>query len=65
MRILALHDIHGNPDALAAVIADWRTHNADLVVVGGDAGDRASLRAGQSPGRRASVTAALSALPPA
>jgi Calcineurin-like phosphoesterase len=37
MRILALYDIRGNPDALAAVLADRRTQNADLVLVGGDA----------------------------
>jgi predicted phosphodiesterase len=37
MRILALYDIHGNPDALAAVLADERAQGADAVVVGGDA----------------------------
>lgn len=37
MRILALYDIHGNPDALAAVLADPRAQDADVVVVGGDA----------------------------
>lgn len=37
MRILALYDIHGNPDALAAVLSDPRAQDADLVVVGGDA----------------------------
>jgi predicted phosphodiesterase len=37
MRILALYDIHGNPDALAAVLADQRAQGADAVVVGGDA----------------------------
>ncbi|HEY2320212.1 MAG TPA: metallophosphoesterase family protein, partial [Solirubrobacteraceae bacterium] len=37
MRILALYDIHGNPDALEAVLADPRAAGADGVVVGGDA----------------------------
>jgi predicted phosphodiesterase len=37
VRILALYDIHGNPDALAAVLADPRAANPDAVVVGGDA----------------------------
>jgi predicted phosphodiesterase len=32
-----LYDIHGNPDALAAVLADARAQNADLIVIGGDA----------------------------
>ncbi|MFZ1994993.1 MAG: metallophosphoesterase, partial [Solirubrobacteraceae bacterium] len=36
MRILALYDIHGNPDALEAVLADARAANPDAVVVGGD-----------------------------
>lgn len=27
MRILALYDIHGNPDALAAVLADPRAQD--------------------------------------
>ena len=36
MRILALYDIHGNPDALDAVLADPRAANPDAVVVGGD-----------------------------
>jgi predicted phosphodiesterase len=34
---LALYDIHGNPDALEAVLADPRAAGPDLVVVGGDA----------------------------
>jgi predicted phosphodiesterase len=34
--ILALYDIHGNIDALAAVLADPRATGADAVVVGGD-----------------------------
>jgi predicted phosphodiesterase len=37
VRILALYDIHGNPDALDAVLADPRAANPDAVVVGGDA----------------------------
>jgi len=36
MRILALYDIHGNLDALEAVLADPRVHDADAIVVGGD-----------------------------
>ena len=36
MRILALYDIHGNPDALDAVLADPRAADPDAVVVGGD-----------------------------
>ncbi len=36
MRILALYDIHGNPDALEAVLTDPRAANPDAVVVGGD-----------------------------
>ncbi len=36
MRILALYDIHGNPDALDAVLADPRAAAPDAVVVGGD-----------------------------
>jgi predicted phosphodiesterase len=37
VRILALYDIHGNPDALDAVLADPRAANPDAVIVGGDA----------------------------
>jgi predicted phosphodiesterase len=37
MRILALYDIHGNIDALDAVLADPRAAGADAAVVGGDA----------------------------
>ena len=37
MRILALYDIHGNVDALDAVLADPRAAAPDAVVVGGDA----------------------------
>jgi predicted phosphodiesterase len=37
MRILALYDIHGNVDALNAVLADPRAAGPDAVVVGGDA----------------------------
>src|SRR6478735_4810612 len=37
MRILALYDIHGNVEALDAVLADARAADPDAVVVGGDA----------------------------
>lgn len=37
MKILALYDIHGNVDALEAVLADPRAADPDAVVVGGDA----------------------------
>jgi predicted phosphodiesterase len=36
MRILALYDIHGNIDALNAVLADPRAQDRDAVVIGGD-----------------------------
>jgi putative phosphoesterase len=36
MRILALYDIHGNVEALDAVLADPRAAEPDVVVVGGD-----------------------------
>jgi predicted phosphodiesterase len=36
VNVLALYDIHGNIDALEAVLADPRTAKADVVVVGGD-----------------------------
>jgi putative phosphoesterase len=36
VKVLALYDIHGNPDALDAVLADPRAAGADVVVVGGD-----------------------------
>jgi predicted phosphodiesterase len=36
VRILGLYDIHGNPDALDAVLADPRAAHPDAVVVGGD-----------------------------
>jgi putative phosphoesterase len=36
MKILALYDIHGNPDALEAVLGDPRAEGADVIVVGGD-----------------------------
>lgn len=36
MRILALYDIHGNPDALDAVLTDPRAAHPDAVVIGGD-----------------------------
>lgn len=37
VNVLALYDIHGNIDALDAVLADPRTADPDVVVVGGDA----------------------------
>ena len=37
MRVLALYDIHGNVDALDAVLADPRAAEPDVVLVGGDA----------------------------
>jgi predicted phosphodiesterase len=37
VRILALYDIHGNVDALDAVLADPRAAHPDVVLVGGDA----------------------------
>jgi predicted phosphodiesterase len=37
VKILALYDIHGNPDALEAVLTDPRATDPDVVVVGGDA----------------------------
>ncbi|HEY1480750.1 MAG TPA: metallophosphoesterase family protein [Gaiellales bacterium] len=37
MKVMALYDIHGNVDALDAVLADPRGASADLIVVGGDA----------------------------
>ena len=36
MNVLALYDIHGNRDALEAVVADPRARDADAIVVGGD-----------------------------
>jgi putative phosphoesterase len=37
VKILALYDIHGNRDALEAVLADPRATVPDVVVIGGDA----------------------------
>jgi predicted phosphodiesterase len=37
VNVLALYDIHGNVDALEAVLADPRAAGADVVLVGGDA----------------------------
>lgn len=37
VRVLVLYDIHGNPDALDAVLGDPRAQDADVVMVGGDA----------------------------
>ena len=36
MRVLALYDVHGNVDALEAVLADPRAAGPDVIVVGGD-----------------------------
>jgi predicted phosphodiesterase len=36
MQVLALYDIHGNIDALEAVLADPRAGDAEAIVVGGD-----------------------------
>jgi Icc-related predicted phosphoesterase len=36
VNVLALYDIHGNVDALEAVLADPRAADPDVVVVGGD-----------------------------
>jgi predicted phosphodiesterase len=36
MRILALYDVHGNPDALEAVLGDPRATGPDAIVIGGD-----------------------------
>ncbi|WP_053225800.1 metallophosphoesterase family protein [Solirubrobacter soli] len=36
MNVLALYDIHGNIDALEAVLADPRAASPDVVLVGGD-----------------------------
>ena len=37
MKVLALYDIHGNIDALEAVLADPKAAGAEAVVIGGDA----------------------------
>jgi predicted phosphodiesterase len=37
VKILALYDIHGNIDALDAVLGDSRAADPDVVIVGGDA----------------------------
>src|ERR1700712_5714306 len=37
MQVLALYDIHGNVDALEAVLADPRVAGADAIVIAGDA----------------------------
>jgi putative phosphoesterase len=37
VRVLALYDIHGNVEALEAVLTDPRAARPDVVVVGGDA----------------------------
>jgi predicted phosphodiesterase len=45
INVLALYDIHGNIDALDAVLADPRASDPDVVVVGGDAVPGAFARA--------------------
>jgi putative phosphoesterase len=37
VRVLALYDIHGNSEALDAVLADPRAAEPDVVLIGGDA----------------------------
>ena len=37
MKVLVVYDIHGNSDALEAVLADPRAAACDAIVVGGDA----------------------------
>src|SRR5687767_14541531 len=37
MNVLALYDIHGNVDALDAVLADSAAASPDVIVIGGDA----------------------------
>src|SRR6476620_6457126 len=37
MRVAALNDVHGNPAALRAVLAELEGEHVDLIVVGGDA----------------------------
>ena len=37
MRVAALYDIHANPVALRAVVAELEQEPVDLIVVGGDA----------------------------
>ena len=36
MRVAALYDIHGNPAALEAVLADAARHSPDVYLIGGD-----------------------------
>jgi predicted phosphodiesterase len=36
VRLLALYDVHGNPDALDAVLADPRAAGPDAIIIGGD-----------------------------
>src|SRR4051794_19208332 len=45
VKILVLYDIHGNIDALDAVLADPRAADRDVVVVGGDVVPGAFARA--------------------
>jgi len=56
MRILALYDIHGNAEALDAVLADPRAAAPDAIVVGGDVVPGRSAR--QALDRLAALSAA-------
>ena len=53
MNVLALYDIHGNIDALDAVLADPRAADPDAVLVGGDAVPGPFARADARPAGRA------------
>ena len=52
MRVLALYDIHGNVDALEAVLADPAAGGPDAVLVGGDAVPGPVRGRGARPARR-------------
>ena len=70
MRILALYDIHGNVEALDAVLADPRAAGPDAIVVGGDAvpgavrGRGARPPGGAARARRTGCAATASARSP-
>jgi len=61
MNVIALYDIHGNIDALEAVLADPRTSGADAIVVGGDTSARSSARGSERSRPRSSSTASCTA----
>jgi putative phosphoesterase len=79
MNVLALYDIHGNLDALEAVLADPDANDADAIVVGGDvvpgafSAECLTLLRGQEPpvhwvrgnGEREVAEAAANAVDPA